>query len=416
MNLRIATLFFLSVMIAIPATFSQTISRELMIFYTQEWEGERFPDGRPKVPDNILERAKNISIEEAWGVLRNKGYHNQFDGGWEMIHDDEPVVGRALTAFYMPKRPELEKRMLDKGHAEGRVGSSNSWPIDMLSQGDVYVADCFGKVIDGTLIGDNLGNSIFAKSGNGVVFDGGSRDLAGLEKRIFQAFARDALAAWRRLTNHRPCTDLKVQLDGVKGLRSSYCSIRTSVNLRRLEMMAGVPFFRSSPHRGESITIDSKRSFGHYNPQMIDWVARNLIPTEDDRSYLRITRPIYDRYLAQLAQAYHRTYVQWSRHARYFRAERQILIDIINGRRQWEFMGGRWQSSELISKLDLDVDRENLDWYHVNTALRYWQRRSIDSTASQVFAALEKLLRVYDPDFLASAPLPDPTFRKLEMN
>lgn len=191
MNLRIATLFFLSVIIAIPATFSQTISRELMIFYTQEWNGERFPDGRPKVPDNILERAKNISIEEAWGVLRNKGYHNQFDGGWEMIHDDVPVVGRALTAMYMPKRPELEKRMLDKGHAEGRVGSSNSWPIDMLSQGDVYVADCFGKVIDGTLIGDNLGNSIFAKSGNGVVFDGGSRDLAGLEQIDgFNAFVR----------------------------------------------------------------------------------------------------------------------------------------------------------------------------------------------------------------------------------
>jgi regulator of RNase E activity RraA len=91
----------------------------------------------------------------------------------------------------MPSRPEYNQRLLDKGHNEGRIGASNSWPIDMLQEGDVYVADCFGKVVDGTLIGDNLGNSIFAKSKTGVVFDGGSRDLEGLEKIDgFNAFVR----------------------------------------------------------------------------------------------------------------------------------------------------------------------------------------------------------------------------------
>jgi regulator of RNase E activity RraA len=160
-------------------------------FYTSSWEGERLPDGRPKVPDDILERMKNVSIEEAWGVLRNQGYNNQFEGNWHMIHDDVPVVGRALTAQYMPSRPDVNKLVLDRGHAEGRVGNHNSWPIDMLQPGDVYVADCFGKQEDGTLIGDNLGNSIFAKSGNGVVFDSSIRDLAGLEKiEGFNAFVR----------------------------------------------------------------------------------------------------------------------------------------------------------------------------------------------------------------------------------
>jgi len=173
------------------AALAQTITRDQMIFYTQEWTGERFDDGRPKVPDSILERMKRISIEEAWGVLRGAGYNNQFEGGWMMIHPDRAVVGRALTAAYVPLRPEIQKRMLDKGHAEGRVGPMNSWPIDMLQPGDVYVADAFGKIKDGTLIGDNLGNSIYAKSRNGVVFNGSVRDLEGLEEIDgFNAFVR----------------------------------------------------------------------------------------------------------------------------------------------------------------------------------------------------------------------------------
>ena len=171
---------------------AQTISREQMVFLTAEWKGERFPDGRPKVPDDILKRMKNVSLEEAWGVLRGAGYHKQFEGGWKMVHRDRTIVGRALTAVYMPARPELQKRMVVKGHREGRVGGMNSWPIDMLKKGDVYVADGFGKIDGGTLIGDNLGNSIFAKSQNGVVFDGSVRDLEGLQQiEGFNAFVRD---------------------------------------------------------------------------------------------------------------------------------------------------------------------------------------------------------------------------------
>jgi len=140
-------------------------SPEYVKALTSEWKGERFPDGRPKVPDSFLERLKNISIEEAWGVLRNKGYHNQFESDWQIINPDEPMTGRVVTAQYMPLRPDLEKYVKEKGKAEGRAqqGGTNSWPIDVLVDGDVYVADSYGKIIDGTLIGDNLGNSIFAK-------------------------------------------------------------------------------------------------------------------------------------------------------------------------------------------------------------------------------------------------------------
>lgn len=173
-------------------TFAQTISKEELIFLTSEWKGERFTDGRPKIPDDLVNRAKNIGIEEAWTVLRNEGYNNQFERNWKMVHEDVKVVGRVLTAQFMPSRPDVEKNIKERGKKQGRIGNTNSWPIDMLTKGDVYVADCFGKISQGTLIGDNLGNSIFAKSGNGVIFDGAARDLQGLKEiKGFNAFVRD---------------------------------------------------------------------------------------------------------------------------------------------------------------------------------------------------------------------------------
>lgn len=184
-------LLAIALILTLPSYAQFFNSAEELSYYTNEWSGERFEDGRPKVPEEILERMKKVSIEEAWGVLRSKGYHNQFEGNWVILKEDEPVVGRALTARYMPKRPELMDRLTEKGHTLGRVGAMNSWPIDALQQGDVYVADGFGKVVDGTLIGDNLGNAIYANSGNGVVFNGGSRDMAGLAKiEGFNAFVK----------------------------------------------------------------------------------------------------------------------------------------------------------------------------------------------------------------------------------
>ncbi len=149
---------------------------------TPEWKGERAADGRPLVADKYLDRLKAIHLEEAWGILRNKGYQNQFEGDWMVIHPDSAMVGRVVTAQYLPLRPDLDKLIKEKGKTEGRVGGTNSWPIDVLKNGDVYVADSYGKIVDGTLIGDNLGNSIYAKSARGVIFYGSVRDVEGLEE------------------------------------------------------------------------------------------------------------------------------------------------------------------------------------------------------------------------------------------
>ena len=159
------------------AAFSQVkMTKEQMMFYTSDWKGDRFPDGRPKVPDDLLKRALDVSIEDVWDYLRENGYRNQFEGDWQALHIEKPFAGRALTAQYMPLRADMEKAIAAEGKAEGRVSFNNSWPINELQIGDVYVADSMGKIIDGTLIGSNLGNGIAAHTHTGFVFYGGIRD------------------------------------------------------------------------------------------------------------------------------------------------------------------------------------------------------------------------------------------------
>jgi len=171
--------------------FAQTISKEELTFLTSEWKGERFPDGRPKISDDLLVRAKNIGLDDAWQVLKVSGYVNQFESEWKTLND-ETMTGRVVTAMYMPNRPDLEKNIKDRGVKQGRVGNTNTWPIAVLTKGDVYVADAFGKINGGTLIGSTLGTSIFAKSGNGVILNGAARDVPGLEEiKGFNAFVKD---------------------------------------------------------------------------------------------------------------------------------------------------------------------------------------------------------------------------------
>jgi regulator of RNase E activity RraA len=188
------TLFIFLLLTISPLAYGQAVelSKEELIRYTSKWEGERFPDGRPKVQDDILERMKMVNIEEAWSVLRNEGYDYQFERGWKHVHPGGVLVGRALTTMYMPLRPDVDEEIRKAGAAAGHIGNEVSWPIDMLVPGDVYVADAWGKEAGGVIIGGNLANSIFAKSGNGVVVDGEVRDLEQLEAiEGFNAFVRN---------------------------------------------------------------------------------------------------------------------------------------------------------------------------------------------------------------------------------
>lgn len=157
------------------------ISKEELIALTQEWKGERFPDGRPKVPDDIIRRMRSVSVEEAWATMSNAGYRYQIAEGWELINPDSVLVGRAVTVTFMPGRPDVWKVIDSAGKKEGRR-AQNVWAVEILQKGDVYVADQFGAKRNGPTIGDNVGNAIYAKTGNGIVYDGALRDVEGLKE------------------------------------------------------------------------------------------------------------------------------------------------------------------------------------------------------------------------------------------
>lgn len=168
---------------------------------TPEWTGERTADGRPKVSDALLERLKKLSMEEVWGFLSQKGYENQFENfasiyenGWQILHPDQIMTGRVVTGQFMPLRKDYDNYVQTKGKKENLTSPvTNYAPINALTDGDVYVADSYGKMVDGTLIGDNLGNAIFKNGKRGIIFNGSVRDVEGLsEIKGFNGWIRGA--------------------------------------------------------------------------------------------------------------------------------------------------------------------------------------------------------------------------------
>jgi 4-hydroxy-4-methyl-2-oxoglutarate aldolase len=162
-------------------------SPEYIKALTAEWTGERFADGRPKVSDNLLERLKSITLEEAWAELIELGYFNQYEGNWKLLNENENFVmtGRAVTAQFMPSRVDLENQVIEQGKIEGRMWEQRrtvSWAMTTLVDGDFYVADGYDKQSYGTVVGSNLGNGVWARSHRGAIVYGHIRDTEDLRK------------------------------------------------------------------------------------------------------------------------------------------------------------------------------------------------------------------------------------------
>jgi len=186
-------LVLLGILAVATPSYSQLdlFSREQRTEFTPDWHGDRFPDGRPNVPDSVLARLKNVTADEAWDVLQNAGYRNQFEGGWRVINSGERLVGRVVTAVFMPLRPDVDSVIRANGKRENRIGDENSWIIDILKPGDVLVVDLFGKIRYGTIIGDNLATAIYSKSHNGLIVNGAVRDVTGIQEiKGFQVYTR----------------------------------------------------------------------------------------------------------------------------------------------------------------------------------------------------------------------------------
>jgi regulator of RNase E activity RraA len=167
-------------------------TREQMIRYTAKNPFERFPDGRPKVPDDLLEKVKAMSVEEAWGVLRSKGYHHQFSDGFRILHPGKKLVGRAVTAQYLPVRPDLEEVLQQEAKASGMPASTNQKVIDLLQLNDVPVVDLMGAAPGHNFGGDNLHAAIYGATRTGAVVDGTVRDVEGIAELGSQVYFKKA--------------------------------------------------------------------------------------------------------------------------------------------------------------------------------------------------------------------------------
>jgi 4-hydroxy-4-methyl-2-oxoglutarate aldolase len=175
-----------------------SLTKDEMLYYTSLWKGERFPDGRPKVSDDIIQRMRYVSVTEAWQTLNGLGdntegqggamgmgmtmrstYSNQYYGDFIMMREDKVICGRASTIHFLPFRPDLNGLVQAQGTKDGRGRGQYTWGIDQLQKGDVYVADVCEAILDASHVGDNLGTTIWTKTGNGAVIRGTLRDLYG---------------------------------------------------------------------------------------------------------------------------------------------------------------------------------------------------------------------------------------------
>jgi 4-hydroxy-4-methyl-2-oxoglutarate aldolase len=160
-----------------------TISKQELIDYTAKNPFDRFPDGRPKVPDDLIQRARDLSSEEVWAVLEAKGFKNQYADGFHVLHPGKTMVGRAFTVQFMPQRSDVDDIAQAKAKSRGLPNLRNQTAIDMLQPGDVLVVDLFGKKVNGTIVGDNLFYYVMqATHSGGLVVDGSIRDLNGISE------------------------------------------------------------------------------------------------------------------------------------------------------------------------------------------------------------------------------------------
>jgi len=195
MGVRFARFFVLAAMATFVSSISlaQLISfpKQELIDYTAPNPFDRLPDGRPKVPDNLIERAKGLSSEEVWAVLQAKGYNNQYADGFHVLYPGKTMVGRAFTVQFMPLRDDVNEVAQAKAKQAGMKHLYNQTAIDMLQPGDVLVVDLFGKKVDGTIVGDNLFFYVNqATHGGGLVVDGSVRDLDGISEIDMPAYFR----------------------------------------------------------------------------------------------------------------------------------------------------------------------------------------------------------------------------------
>ncbi len=241
-----------------------SLTKEEMVMYTPLWKGERFPDGRPKVSDDIIARMKYVTITEAWGSLqgmtdteaaagggtgfRRATYTNQYYGGFKQMFNDVTICGRAATIQFMPFRPDVNQVINEQGKLNGKTAAQFTWGIDQLNKGDVYVANVCEGFLDASHVGDNMGTTIWTRSGNGAIIRGTVRDTEGnMSMEGFNMFVRD----------FRPESNASNMVIGINGpIQIGYVAVMPGdVVLAKFEGVIFIP-----AHLAEQVVVSSEES------------------------------------------------------------------------------------------------------------------------------------------------------------
>jgi regulator of RNase E activity RraA len=157
---------------------------EQTAYLTPLWNGERLDDGRPKVSDAVLDRMRNLTLEEMWSCAWSKSWDFQTETRLSHTHSTEkPLVGRALTITCVPWRGDLDEVCRAEAKAffnvsgDFRSNDYNKNAVGRLQKNDVMVIDFFDKVKYGTFFGGNLSTAVANRTGCGAVVWGGIRDV-----------------------------------------------------------------------------------------------------------------------------------------------------------------------------------------------------------------------------------------------
>ena len=206
------------------------------------------------------------------------------------------------------------------------------------------------------------------------------------------------------------------------GARGLACVAAEVMDPSRLIARAGERAFESGPHTATSESFDldltNERDFGHYDEAFVGWVIDNGIVGEG-RPVLRVlTQPIYNNHIRRLARIYWITYQDMEADG----FPRSTPAGILSGYAGFleggpipdgaEAYEGGFSvfaftdlSEGLLPRIGLRLSNEWEARYEANTAFGFWLRRRVDGTQEQWRDGLERLLEVYDGEWLARSDM-----------
>ncbi len=218
-------------------------------------------------------------------------------------------------------------------------------------------------------------------------------------------------AAWRDIGGTRSrCEEFDYFPNG--GMRNFYCHAMNFMDYRRFAELVGTPVFSGGPHTALELKLDSPGSFGRYNREFVVRLRSMMIPGEEDAAFRAATRGIYDEYVRPLARIFFVTYRKLQDNPSYLDREKRDYLALLKSgnlkpyhyEKYFYFMNpgfiGSVENESYLMEHGFDG---GWDGNVVKTCVAFWIRRTIDGTAGEFYAGLEKLLKTYDGGFLAES-------------